>query len=76
MRSADIQMPLMTGDELQARLPASGPAFPIIFMTAFPTKSVRRRVMAAGAHCNLSKPSDGDEIIHCLERALARHVPG
>lgn len=68
---ADIQMPLMTGDELQARLLASGRAFPIIFMTAFPTEPVRRRVMAAGAHCYLSKPSDGDEIIRCLEQALA-----
>jgi FixJ family two-component response regulator len=68
---ADVQMPLMTGDELQARLLASGRAFPIIFMTAFPTEPVRRRVMAAGAHCYLSKPSDGDEIIRCLEQALA-----
>src|SRR5258705_9630820 len=46
---ADIQMPLMTGDELQARLAASGRRFPIIFMTAFPTEPVRQRVIAAGA---------------------------
>jgi FixJ family two-component response regulator len=46
---ADIQMPLMTGDELQARLIASGRAFPIIFMTAFPTEPVRRRVLAGHA---------------------------
>ena len=76
MRRADIQMPLVTGDELQARLPASGRAFPIIFMTAFPTEADRRRVTAAGAHCYLSKPSDGDEIIRCLERVLARHASG
>jgi FixJ family two-component response regulator len=73
---ADIQMPLMTGDELQARLIASGRAFPIIFMTAFPTEPVRRRVIAAGARCYLSKPSDGDEIIRCLEQALAGHASG
>jgi FixJ family two-component response regulator len=75
-RIADIQMPLMTGDELQARLLASGRAFPIIFMTAFPTESVRRRVIAAGARCYLSKPSDGDEIIRCLEQASAGHASG
>jgi FixJ family two-component response regulator len=69
----DIQMPLMTGDELQARLLAAGRSFPIIFMTAFPTESVRRRVMAAGAHSCLRKPSAEDEIIHCLEQALAGH---
>ena len=67
---ADIQMPVMTGDELQARLVASGRRFPIIFMTAFPTESIRTRVMAAGARCYLRKPSDGDEIIRCLEEAL------
>lgn len=68
---ADIRMPAMAGDELQARLVASGRAFPIIFMSAFPTEPIRQRVMAAGAHCYLSKPSSGDEIIRCLEEALA-----
>ena len=71
---ADVQMPVMTGDELQARLVASGRRFPIIFMTAFPTETVRKRVMAAGAHCYLNKPSGGDEIIRCLEEALAGHA--
>jgi FixJ family two-component response regulator len=67
---ADIQMPLMTGDELQARLVAAGRRFPIIFMTAFSTEPIRRRVMAAGAHFFLGKPSGEDEIIRCLEQAL------
>ena len=71
---ADIQMPLMTGDELQARLVAAGRSFPIIFMTAFPTELVRRRVMTAGAHCCLDKPSGEDEIIRCLEQALAERA--
>jgi FixJ family two-component response regulator len=70
---ADVQMPVITGDELQARLVAAGRNFPIIFMTAFPSESVRQRVMAAGAHCFLGKPSSGDEIIRCLEEALAGH---
>lgn len=72
---ADVQMPVITGDELQARLIASGRRFPIIFMTAFPSDSVRQRVMAAGAHCYLGKPSSGDEIIRCLEEALAGQTP-
>ncbi|MBR1119941.1 response regulator [Bradyrhizobium lablabi] len=73
---ADIQMPVMTGDELQAKLVASGRRFPIIFMTAFPTETVRQRVMSAGAHCYLNKPAGGDEIIRRLEEALAGHTPG
>jgi FixJ family two-component response regulator len=72
---ADVQMPLMTGDELQARLVAAGRGFPIIFMTAFATEPVRRRLMAAGAHCCLGKPSAEHEIIRCLEQALAGHKP-
>jgi FixJ family two-component response regulator len=72
---ADIQMPVLTGDELQAQLIASGRRFPIIFMTAFPSEAMRQRVMAAGAHCFLGKPSSGDEIIRSLEEALAGHVP-
>jgi FixJ family two-component response regulator len=72
---ADIQMPVITGDELQAQLIASGRRFPIIFMTAFPSESVRQRVMTAGAHCYLGKPSSGDEIIRCLEQALAGQAP-
>jgi FixJ family two-component response regulator len=73
---ADIRMPVMTGDEMQARLVASGRRFPIIFMSAFPTEPIRQRVMAAGAHCYLSKPSSGDEIIRCLEEALASQAAG
>lgn len=72
---ADVQMPVITGDELQARLIAAGRHFPVIFMTAFPSEAVRERVMAAGAHCYLGKPSSGDEIIRCLEEALAGHAP-
>jgi FixJ family two-component response regulator len=74
MHDPDIQTPL-TGDELQARLVTSDRSFPIIFMTAFPTEPVRQRVMAAGAHCYLSKPPGGDEIIRCLKEALAGHAP-
>ena len=70
----DIQMPVMTGDELQARLVEAGRKFPIIFMTAFPTDAVRQRVLAAGAHCCLGKPTGGDEIIRCLDEAMAGYT--
>jgi hypothetical protein len=32
--------------------------------------------MAAGAHCYLGKPTGGEEIIRCLEEALAGGAPG
>ncbi|TAJ27093.1 response regulator [Bosea sp. (in: a-proteobacteria)] len=69
---ADIQMPEMTGDELQAALIAAGRRFPMIFMTAFPTAITRERVMAAGACAFLDKPAEPDTIARHLAAALAR----
>lgn len=67
---ADIQMPHMTGDQLQAELIASGRIFPMIFMTAFPNEATRARVMAAGAIDFLDKPADSDAIAICLAAAV------
>jgi FixJ family two-component response regulator len=67
---SDIQMPQMTGDQLQAELTAAGRVFPIIFVTAFPTEATRSRVMAAGACAYLDKPADGDTIARCLAAAV------
>lgn len=67
---ADVQMPSMSGDELQRQLLKAGRRIPMIFMTGFPTEAVRNRVLEAGAVCFLNKPADGDVIIQCLEEAL------
>src|SRR3954454_17508553 len=53
---SDVQMPEMSGPELQDELTAAGRRMPIIFITAFPDEALRRRVLAAGASCFLSKP--------------------
>ena len=67
----DVQMPGMTGPELQAKLLDAGRSIPTIFMTAFPTEAVRRQVMQAGARAYLDKPVDGETIAQCLAHALA-----
>ena len=41
---ADVQMPTMSGVELQALLLARGQRVPFIFITAFPDETVRARV--------------------------------
>ncbi len=66
----DVQMPGMSGVELQSFLLGRGQRTPIIFITAFPEERVRRQVDAAGAAGFLSKPFDGDAMIKCLEAAL------
>jgi FixJ family two-component response regulator len=66
----DLQMPGLSGVELQRRLIAGGHHMPIIFITAFPEESVRARAMEAGAVCFMSKPYSEDRLIGCLDMAL------
>jgi len=69
---ADVQMPGMSGVELQDHLIANGHETPIIFITAFPQERVRQRAMKAGAIDFLSKPFDEPQFLQCVERALMR----
>jgi FixJ family two-component response regulator len=73
---ADVQMPGISGVELQSRLIAEGCSVPIIFITAYPEESIRSRAMQAGAVCFLSKPFDGPVLIECIDTALKRHGGG
>lgn len=69
----DVQMPGMSGVELQAALRARGRQTPLIFITAFPEERIRRQVTEAGAIGFLAKPFDGSEMIACIDAALAAH---
>ncbi len=68
----DIQMPGMTGIQLQRNLLAQGKDVPIIFITAYPDAGVSDRVLAAGAVGLLEKPFDSADMIHFLTIALER----
>jgi FixJ family two-component response regulator len=68
---ADIQMPGMSGIELQETLATQGRRMPIIFITAYPEERIRRQVLAAGALCLLSKPWDSDALVNFIESALS-----
>jgi FixJ family two-component response regulator len=67
---ADVQMPGMSGVDLQRRLIAGGNRTPIILVTAFPDDKVRAKALAAGAIGFLSKPCDCAILIQCVETAL------
>jgi FixJ family two-component response regulator len=73
---ADVQMPGMSGVDLQARLLAQGHRVSFIFITAFPEEAVRTRALKAGAICFLTKPFDRLTLVGCLNTALARHGGG
>jgi FixJ family two-component response regulator len=67
---ADVQMPGMTGLELQRLLLACHHATPVIFITAYPEERIRRDALAAGAVGFFSKPFDGAALIECIQNAL------
>jgi FixJ family two-component response regulator len=69
---ADVEMPGMSGVELQEHLIAHGHSTPIVFITAFPEGRIRDRVMSAGAVDFLRKPFNEVQLIECVERALGR----
>ncbi len=72
----DVQMPTMSGVELQAHLLAKGHRVPFIFITAFSVESARARAPGAGAACFLTKPFAGEALIKCLDAALEGHGEG
>jgi FixJ family two-component response regulator len=66
----DVQMPGLSGLELQSRLVAQGHRMPVIFITAYPEERVRALAEEAGAVGFFSKPFDEDLFIGCLDRAV------
>jgi FixJ family two-component response regulator len=68
----DVQMPGVSGIELQSRLAAEGRRMPVIFVTAYPEERIRARALEAGALGFLSKPFRDECLIDCLEKALDR----
>jgi FixJ family two-component response regulator len=66
----DIQMPGMTGLDLQDRLIADGYRRPIIFMSALAAEDVGPNALRTTASRFLKKPFSGERFIDCLDRAL------
>jgi FixJ family two-component response regulator len=73
---ADVQMPRMSGIELQDLLRSQNRQLPIIFITAFPEDSIRARALDAGAVCFLAKPVDGASLIKYIHGAVAKSAGG
>ena len=66
----DVQMPGLSGVELQSMLNARGARMPMIFVTAYPEDRIRRSVLEAGAVGFLSKPFEEAVLIEHLQAAL------
>ena len=72
----DVQMPGLSGLDLQDALATAGVSTPIIFVTALPREDVRRRAVEAGSICFLIKPFRAEDLIRCIEEAIDRATPG
>jgi two-component system, LuxR family, response regulator FixJ len=66
----DVQMPQMTGLELQQQLNVRGWRIPVIFLTGHGTVSLAIAAMKAGAFDFSQKPLGEDVLLESIERAL------
>jgi FixJ family two-component response regulator len=67
----DLHMDDMDGLALQEELNSRHRSFPVIVMTAFPTKDTEERSMRLGASAYLVKPVDPDLLLERVEAMLA-----
>jgi FixJ family two-component response regulator len=72
----DIQMPGMNGLQLQSHLAIEGWSIPIIFITAYGSKQVRRRAMQAGAVALLEKPFGDEQLLATIRSILQERQDG
>ncbi|HEY3599155.1 MAG TPA: response regulator [Paraburkholderia sp.] len=72
---SDMQLPGMSGIDLQTTLREMQRPIPMVFITAFPDHALRSVAEANGATCFLTKPVDGDTILACIDRAINRSSP-
>lgn len=72
---SDVQMPEMSGLELQQQLTADRDTTPIVFITAFANQRVRAQAMRSGAVCFLLKPFTASALIEGLQKALGDRMP-
>jgi FixJ family two-component response regulator len=68
----DVQIPGLSGPELQARLLELGSTLPIVFLTGHADTPTTVRAIKAGAEDFLTKPVSSEELIDAIERAMAR----
>jgi len=66
----DVQIPGLTGPELQERLGRLGSVLPIVFLTGHGDIPMSVRAIKAGAEDFLTKPISSEDLLHAIEKAL------
>ena len=70
----DVQIPGLSGPELQSRLIELGSTLPMVFLTGHADTPTTVRAIKAGAEDFLTKPVASEQLIDAIERALARQA--
>lgn len=69
----DINMPEMSGLEIQRELNKKNSTLPVIFITGYGNVNIAVDAMKAGAIDFLEKPYDGDALLESIQFALERN---
>jgi FixJ family two-component response regulator len=72
----DVQMPGISGLQLQTQLAHDGHSVPTIFITAYDDNQSRLRAMQAGAVAVLNKPFTEDQLLQAIRLALRQSRGG
>jgi FixJ family two-component response regulator len=69
----DVQMPGLSGPELQECLNRQNSTLPIVFLTGHADTRTTVQTIKAGADNFLTKPVSSEELLRAIEQALVRH---
>lgn len=70
----DVQIPGLSGPELQSRLNELGSTLPIVFLTGHVDTPTTVQTIKAGAEDFLTKSAGSEHLLGAIERALSRHA--
>src|SRR5271157_996024 len=69
----DVQLPGLSGLDLQQQLAKADVQIPIIFLTGHGDTPTTVRAIKAGALEFLTKPCDGEDLLNAIRQGIARH---
>lgn len=72
---SDLNMPVMTGDELMRHVSEKYPQIPLIMITAYGTINQAVEAMKCGAYDFITKPFSPDDIQSLVDRAIETYQP-
>jgi FixJ family two-component response regulator len=67
----DVQMPDMSGLQIQQHLSAIGASVPVVMITGHDEAGAQEACLAAGASSYLRKPLDRSVLLEAIERAIS-----